>query len=91
MIQATRGFKKGSSFPIKAGVVPKWIKGAAWSDHSSFWKFGYPAMQITDTGAFRSPYHTTKEDTIEKINLDAISCIVMGMYGSIIELSQSEQ
>jgi hypothetical protein len=91
MIQATRGFKKGSSFLIKAGVVPKWAKGAAWSDHSSFWKFGYPGIQITDTGAFRSPYHTTKEDTIEKINLDALSRIVMGMYGSIIELSKSKQ
>ncbi len=89
MIQATRGFKKGSSFLIKAGIVPKWTKGAAWSDHSSFWKFGYHGMQITDTGAFRSPYHTTKEDTIEKINFDALSRIVMGIYGSIIELTQS--
>lgn len=91
MIQATKGFKKGSSFPIKAGVVPKWTKGAAWSDHSSFWKFGYPGMQITDTGAFRSPYHTTAEDTMEKIDIGALSRIVMGMYGCIVELTRSDQ
>lgn len=91
MIRATKGFKKGSSFPIKAGVVPKWVKGAAWSDHSSFWKFGFAGMQITDTGAFRSPYHTTAEDTMEKIDIEALSRIVMGMYGSIIELTQIVQ
>ncbi len=90
MIKATRGFRRGSAFPIKAGVVPKCVKGAAWSDHVSFWKFGYAGMQITDTGAFRSPYHTTKEDTLEKINLDALSRIVIGMYGSITELAQDK-
>lgn len=88
MIEATRGFKKGSSFSIKAGVVPESAEGAAWSDHSSFWKFGYPGIQVTDTGGFRSPYHTTREDTMEKINFDALSRIVVGMYGATLDLTQ---
>ncbi len=87
VITATRGFKKGSSFPIRAGVVPEWVEGAAWSDHLSFWRFGYPGIQVTDTGAFRSASHTTGEDTMEKLNFDSMSHIVMGMYGSIIELT----
>ena len=91
MIQATKGFKKGSSFPIEAGVAPKWAKGASWSDHLSFWKFGYPGIQITDTGGFRSPYHTTREDTIEKLNLDALSRIVLGMRGTVTELTSRQR
>jgi hypothetical protein len=88
IVEVTRGFRKGSSFPIEAGAVPSWVEGASWSDHSSFWKFGYPGMQITDTGAFRSPYHTTKEDTMEKINFDALTRIVVGMYSAIIDITQ---
>ena len=90
VIAATRGFKKGSSFPIEAGVVPKWVKGAGWSDHLSFWKFGYPGIMVTDTGGFRSSSHTTREDTLEKLNFEAMSRIVLGMHGSIVELTQKQ-
>ncbi len=91
MRETTRGFKKGSSFPIEAGVVPKWAKGAAWSDHSSFWKFGYPGIMVTDTGGFRSSSHTTKEDTMEKLNFDAMSRIVVGMYTSAVHLTSLQK
>jgi hypothetical protein len=89
MGDVTRGFRKGSSFPIEAGVVPKWVKGAAWSDHVSFWKFGYPGIMVTDTGAFRSASHNTKEDTLEKMNFEAMARIVMGMYCSIVEVTST--
>jgi hypothetical protein len=88
MVETTRGFKKGSSFPIEAGVVPKWVEGAAWSDHLSFWKFGYPGIMVTDTGGFRSSFHTTKEDTMEKLNFEAMSRIVLGMYCAIADLTR---
>jgi hypothetical protein len=84
---ATRGFHKGSAFPIQAGLSPEWVKGASWSDHSSFWRFGYRAIQITDTGGFRSPFHTNAGDTMEKIDYRALARITFGMYGSILELS----
>jgi hypothetical protein len=90
MVETTRGFKKGSSFPIEAGVVPKWVEGAGWSDHLSFWKFGYPGIMVTDTGGFRSPSHTTQGDTMEKLNFEAMSRIVVGMYSAIVELTQKE-
>ena len=84
----TRGFKKGSSFPIEAGVVPKMVEGASWSDHSSFWKFNYPGIMVTDTGGFRSPWHTTRGDTMEKIDFEALARITLGMYSAVIELTK---
>lgn len=90
MVEATRGFKKGSSFPIEAGVVPEWIEAADWSDHRSFWQFRYPGIMVTDTGGFRSPYHTTKGDTMEKLNFEAMTRIVIGMYCVVIELTRKE-
>jgi Zn-dependent M28 family amino/carboxypeptidase len=91
MVEVSKGFKKGSSFPIKVGVAPEWAKGAAWSDHSSFWKFGYPGIMVTDTGGFRSPYHTTKEDTMEKLNFEAMSRIVIGMYTCGVHLTSLQK
>jgi len=91
VIEATRGFKKGSSFQIQAGVAPEWAKGGAWSDHSSFWKFGYPGIMVTDTGGFRSAFHTTKEDTMEKLNFEAMSRIVIGMYTSAVHLTSLQK
>ena len=88
MVQTTRGFKKGSPFPIQAGVVPKWVEAAGWSDHLSFWKFGYPGIMVTDTGGFRSSSHTTKEDTMEKLDFEAMSRIVIGMYCAIADLTR---
>lgn len=84
---ATRGFRKGSSFPIAAGLAPEWVKGVTWSDHASFWKFGYPGVQVTDTGAFRSASHTTREDTMDKIDFGSLARITHGLYGAIMELS----
>jgi hypothetical protein len=88
VVDATRGFKKGTSFPIQAGSVPWWVKGASWSDHASFWRLGYPGIQVTDTGAFRSPAtHTTDLDTIENLDFEALARITIGMYASILELT----
>jgi Peptidase family M28 len=87
MVETTKGFKKGSSFPIEAGVVPKWVEGAGWSDHQSFWKFDYPGIMVTDTGGFRSSSHTTKEDTMKKLNFEAMSRIVIGMYTCAVHLT----
>jgi hypothetical protein len=89
VVETTRGFKKGSSFPIEAASVPGWVKGASWSDHGSFWQYGYAGMQITDTGTYRALSHTTSEDTIEKIDFTALARITIGMYCSILELTSA--
>lgn len=87
LVEVTRGFKKGSALPIAAGCAPRWVKGVTWSDHLSFWRCGYKAVQITDTGAFRSPSHTTSDDTMEKMDFAALARVTVGMYGSILEVS----
>ena len=87
LVDVTRGFKKGSCFPIEAGCAPRWVKGVCWSDHLSFWRCGYRAIQITDTGAFRSPAHTTPDDTIEKIDFGALARIAVGMFTATLEVA----
>ena len=87
LVDVTRGFKKGTSFHIEAGCAPRWVKGVTWSDHESFWRYGYKGIQITDTGAFRSSAHVTRDDTMEKMDLNALAQITIGMYASILEVA----
>jgi hypothetical protein len=91
MVEATRGFRSGSAFPIRGGVVPGWVEGAGWSDHWSFWQFKYPGIQVTDTGAFRAASHVTRDDTMDKLNFDAMARIVLGMHGVVLELTRTHE
>lgn len=45
---------------------------------------------VTDIGGFRSPFHTTKEDTMEKLNFETMSRIVIGMYCAVIKFARKE-
>lgn len=91
VLAATRGFHRGTAFPAEGGLAPEWVEGVTWSDHASFWRFGYPGVQVTDTGGFRSPHHTRPTDTWEKLDYPALARISLGIYGSILELAEVER
>lgn len=91
VVTATRGFHKGSEFPIEAGLAPEWVEGVTWSDHSSFWRYGYPGIQVTDTGGFRSPHHTLPSDTPEKLDYRALARVTFGLFGAVLELATEER
>lgn len=55
---------------LKPVVDPKFV----WSDHSSFWKYGYSAAMISEESDMKSPewpkYTHSSEDVIDNINTD---------------------
>jgi Zn-dependent M28 family amino/carboxypeptidase len=77
--QAVRLFREMVQFPSEGGAVPEFFEGVGWSDHASFWKFGYPALMITDTAPYRYPYYHTQEDTIDKLDFERMSRVVQGL------------
>ena len=91
VVTATRGFHKGSAFPIEAGLAPEWVEGVTWSDHASFWRYGYPGIQVTDTGGYRSPHHTLPSDTAEKLDYAALARLTFGMHGAVLELATADR
>jgi Zn-dependent M28 family amino/carboxypeptidase len=83
-----RSFRRHSAFPSEWLAAPGWTVGVGWSDHSSFWEQGYPAVMVTDTALFRyRPYHTS-EDTPEKIRYDRMARVVAGLAGVVIDLAR---
>jgi len=47
-----------------ASVMPDLLR----SDHAPFWKEDYPALMITDTAEFRTPYYHTAADKISTLD-----------------------
>jgi peptidase M28-like protein len=77
-------FRKTTSFPSEGLAAPEFIPGIAWSDHSSFWEQGYPALMVTDTAPFRYPDYHTATDAPDKLRYDRTARVVRGL-ASVIE------
>jgi len=63
-----------------ASVVP----GVDFSDHSSFWKFDYPAFMITDTAFYRNFNYHTAGDTADTLDFKRMALLVSGLKSALI-------
>ena len=86
--QAIGAFRKHAHFPSEGLAAPGLITGVGWSDHSSFWKEGYPAIMITDTAFFRYDAYHTAADTAEKLDYERMARVVTGLVHTIMELAE---
>ncbi|MBL7157432.1 MAG: M20/M25/M40 family metallo-hydrolase [Candidatus Omnitrophica bacterium] len=81
-------FKEKSQFPIESIVAPAALCGVDFSDHWSFWKEGYPAVMITDTGFYRNPNYHSELDTYETLDYESTTEVVKGLGAVLIELAE---
>jgi hypothetical protein len=56
------------------------------SDHAPFWRFGIPAIMVTDTASFRNPYYHTGGDTINTLDFPFMKKICQATVATIIKL-----
>lgn len=80
-------FRRHASFPSEGAAAPEWIVGIGWSDQWSFWQENYPAIMLTDTAPFRYPAYHTEMDTPEKVDYTALTRVVQGLFGVVLELA----
>lgn len=72
--------KKHSTVPVESLAGVSWIRGIELSDHTSFWREGYPALMITDTAFYRNPHYHTSTDTSETLDYKRMAEVVLGLY-----------
>jgi hypothetical protein len=84
---ALKSFRSATSLPAEGAAAPAAIPGVGWSDHWSFWEFGYPALMLTDTAPYRYPYYHSAEDTPEKLDYERLARAVTGVAAIIRELA----
>jgi len=76
-------FRKGSTLPVETVATFAAIPGVDFSDHRSFWKFGYRAFMVTDTAFYRNPQYHGPGDEPEIIDYDRMMEVVNGLVSVI--------
>ena len=57
-------------------IVPNFFAKSTASDHINYWKFGIPAVMITDTAFHRNPNYHKKTDTLDTLNLEEMEKVI---------------
>jgi Zn-dependent M28 family amino/carboxypeptidase len=79
-------FRSHAQFPTIGGTAPDFVDGIGWSDHWSFWMFGYPAIMVTDTALFRYRHYHQATDTPDKVDYDKLARITLGLEQTVRDL-----
>ena len=81
-------FKSVSSFPVESlNASSLLVPPITFSDNYSFWRFGYPAMMITDTAFMRNKNYHRHTDTAETLNYEKFTELVKGLFNTLCSLS----
>ena len=84
-------FRRHAAFPSEGAVGLESIAGVSWSDQWAFWKFGWPAVMVTDTALYRYPHYHTLHDTSDKLDYDGLARVVKGLEGVVRELATAPE
>ncbi len=80
-----RKFKSTKAIRTKKFVGPAKLTGIDFSDHLNYWKFGFSALMLTDTGFFRNENYHKTTDTMETLDIKRMSQVIDGVFNSIIQ------
>ncbi|MBI3592781.1 MAG: M28 family peptidase [Nitrospirae bacterium] len=76
-------FRALSSLPVESLNSVSFIPGVDFSDHRSFWKFGYPAFMITDTAFYRNPNYHRPGDNASTLDYERMAELLRGLHKAL--------
>lgn len=68
-----------TDIPTQSANVPTFVPGVDYSDHSSYWNRGFPAMMVTDTAFMRNKNYHTPGDVPEILDYNKMADVVNGV------------
>ena len=81
----SNNFKKQATIKTKSIRAPmKW--GVDRSDHRNYWRFGYDAFMISNTGNYRNPNYHRWSDTMETLDIPKMMKVIDATAFAIINL-----
>ena len=82
---ATRKIKAGmlgaTDLPVYSINALALVPGVDFSDHSSYWAEGYPALMVTDTAFYRNPHYHQAGDTADTLDYERMAKVIQGVFG----------
>jgi hypothetical protein len=79
-----------STIMVERIVAPKILPGIGLSDHLNYWKFGYPAVMVTDSAFYRNTNYHRPSDTPETLNFQAMAEVVKGVVQVVLRYGETE-
>jgi hypothetical protein len=71
-----RHYRQVATLPVKRFKAPAWLPGIDFSDHLNYWKFGYPAVLLTDTAFYRNHSYHEATDTLARLDMRRLGLAV---------------
>ncbi len=79
--------------PVVSLVIPgngELLPDTRRSDHAAFWRYGFPAVMLTDTANFRNPNYHRSTDTIDTLNLGFLAQVADAVAASAVVMLQEK-
>ncbi|MES9944431.1 MAG: M28 family peptidase [Candidatus Thiodiazotropha sp.] len=73
--------------PVYSINAPTFIPGVDFSDHLNFWRYGYPAVMVTDTAFYRNRAYHSEADTAARLDYGKMAQVVYGVFDYVLKLS----
>ena len=81
-----RAMRQRGSVGVESLSAPGFLPPLFLSDHSSFWKYGFPALMITDTAFLRNPHYHSSTDTADTLNYEFLAKVVDLVAAAVLAL-----
>jgi hypothetical protein len=80
-----QGFSHGTDLPVLTLNAPAIVLGIDFSDHWSFYQFGYKALMVTDTAFYRNVHYHAPTDLPQTLDSVRMAKVVAGLKKAIEE------
>lgn len=81
-------FRRGAAFPSEGLAAPEWlVPDIRRSDNYAYWRYGFPALMVTDTSNFRTPHYHKVTDRPDTLDYERMARVVSGLAGMIAALA----
>ncbi len=94
-LDAIRRYAAIAKLPVLGdalGIIQRLaLLDASRSDHASFWLQGFPALLLSDTANFRSPYYHCRygDDSVDTLDLGFTARVGRAVVGAVADLLES--
>ena len=79
-----RQYKQAARLPVRRFKAPAWLPGIDFSDHLNYWKFGYPALLLTDTAFYRNAAYHEPTDTLARLDMRRLGLAVEALLTTVL-------
>lgn len=88
LLDSIKLFRDSGQFPAEGMAAPVMlVRDVRRSDQAAFWRYGYPAVMITDTAGFRNFGYHNVSDVPASLNYEHMARVMTGLLELLVSLA----